>query len=190
MVIQCFYVSFPFCFCFLMNVKVFYGIYISTFQTIMYFKYHSNWKELYVVNSSPLFETLKLNAVYSSGLNTWSRLESHCDCLSDSAIINSDNYQHISCETRRILYIIWVFIMINLPCQSYISTGYHATSCALPLPSFQELNSEFEIVYNIANPRSILFDIKISQILLYPKQFCCRIFWNLTTPFPIPCNTG
>ena len=46
--------------------------------SIMYINYHSNWKEIYVANSSPLFETLK--AVYSSALNTWSRLESHSGC--------------------------------------------------------------------------------------------------------------
>ena len=56
--------------------------------------YPSNWKEVYVANSSPLFETL--NAVNSSALNTWSRLESHFGCLSDSAIIKLDNSQQIS----------------------------------------------------------------------------------------------
>ena len=62
--------------------------------SIMYFNHHSNWKEVYVVDSSPLFETL--NAVYSSALNTWSRLESHSGCLSDWAIIKLDNSQQIS----------------------------------------------------------------------------------------------
>ena len=56
----------------------------------MYFNYHSNWKEVYVANSSS-FETL--NAVYSSALNIWSRLESHSGFLSDSAIIKLDNSQ-------------------------------------------------------------------------------------------------
>ena len=60
----------------------------------MYFNYHSNWKEVYVANSFPLFETL--DAVYSSALNTWSRLESHSGCYSDSAIIKLDNSQQIS----------------------------------------------------------------------------------------------
>ena len=60
----------------------------------MYFNYHSNWKEVYVANSSPLFE--KLNTVYSSALNTSSRLESHSGCLSDSVIIKRDNSQQIS----------------------------------------------------------------------------------------------
>ena len=62
--------------------------------SIMYFNYHSNWKEVYVANSSPLFETL--NAVYSSALNTWSRLESHSSCLSDWVIIKLDNAQQMS----------------------------------------------------------------------------------------------
>ena len=60
----------------------------------MYFNYHSNCKEVYVTNYSPLFETL--NAVYSSALNTWSRLESHSGYLSDSEIIKLDNFQQIS----------------------------------------------------------------------------------------------
>ena len=50
------------------------NIYFKLSWSIMYFKYHSNWKEVYVANSPPLFETL--NAVYSSVSNTWSRLES------------------------------------------------------------------------------------------------------------------
>ena len=62
--------------------------------SIMYFNYHTNWKEVYVANSSPLFETL--NAVYSSALNTWWQLESQSGCLSDWAIIKLDNYQQIS----------------------------------------------------------------------------------------------
>ena len=60
----------------------------------MYLNYPSNWKEAYVANSSPLLETL--NAVYSSALNTCSRLESHFGCLSDSAIIKFDISQQIS----------------------------------------------------------------------------------------------
>ena len=57
----------------------------------MYLNYHSNWKEVYVANSSSSFETL--NAVYSSALNIWSRLESHSGFLSDAAIIKLDNSQ-------------------------------------------------------------------------------------------------
>ena len=60
----------------------------------MYFNYHSSWKEVYVVNSSPFFETL--NAVYSSALNTRPPLESHTGCHSDWAIIKLDNSQQIS----------------------------------------------------------------------------------------------
>ena len=123
---------------------------------IMYFKYHSNWMEVYVAFSSPLFETL--NVVYSSpSTRPW--LESHADCLSDSVITKPDNSQkyHIMCEGSCTIFIRnmqswWEFIMIKLSCQSFISTGYFATSCTLPMPNFQELNSKSEIVFNIANP--------------------------------------
>ena len=71
----------------------------------MYFNYHSNRKDVYVANSSPLFETL--NAVYSAAFNTWSRLESHSDCLSDPAIIKLDDSQQMQYYVRRILYSIY-----------------------------------------------------------------------------------
>ena len=44
---------------------------------------------------------------YSSALNTWSRLESHSGCLSDSAIIKLDNSQQMSYYVRRIFYTIY-----------------------------------------------------------------------------------
>ena len=71
----------------------------------MYFNYHSNRKDVYVANSSLLFETLI--AVYSSDFNTWSRLESHSDCLSDPVIIKPDNSQQMSYYARRMLYTIY-----------------------------------------------------------------------------------
>ena len=84
----------------------------------------------------------------------------------------------------------WEVIIIKMPCQSFISTGYHTTSCILPLPSFQELNS---------NPRlftmsQYLFYIKISQVHVHLKHFRHRKlmfswFWSFTRPFRIPCST-
>ena len=53
---------------FLMNIKVFYEIYISNYNV---FQLPFNRKDVYVANSSPLFETL--NAIYSSAFKTWSR---------------------------------------------------------------------------------------------------------------------
>ena len=101
------------------------NVHFKRLWSIMHFNYHSNWKEVYVANASSLFETL--NAPYSSALNTWSRC-------------------HITCEGSFTLFIRkmqswWELIIIKMSCQSFISTGYHTTCCTLPLPSFQELNS-------------------------------------------------
>ena len=140
--------------------------------------------EVYVANSSPLFETL--NAVYSSAFNTWSRLKSHSYCLSDSAIIKPDHSQQMSYYVRRILYNIWEFIMIHLSCQSFRSTGYHTTSCTLPLPSFQELNSKSKIVYNIANPYCIYFTSKFRKSFFIQNISVVVCFEVSPRPFGYP----
>ena len=71
----------------------------------MYFKYDSNWKEVYMANSSPLFETL--HAAYFLAFNIWPWLEGHPDCLSDSVIKKTDNSQQMSYYVWRILYAIY-----------------------------------------------------------------------------------
>ena len=115
------------------------------------FNYHSNWKKINVANSSPLFETL--NAFYSSALNTWSRLESHSDCLSDSAIMKLDNSQQISCYARRIFTLFirkmqswWELIIIKMSCLKY-RVSYNQLYLATAESPRIKLKSE--IVYNI-----------------------------------------
>ena len=122
---------------------------------IMHFKYHSNWMEVYMAYSSPLFATL--NFYSSASTRPW--LESHADCLSDLVIIKNDNSKkhYIMCEGSCTLFICniqswWEIFMLKLACQSFISTGYFATSCTLPMPNFQESNSKSEIVFNLINP--------------------------------------
>ena len=123
---------------------------------IMFLKDFSNWMEVYVAYSSPLFETL--NVVYSSAFNTVTIRKSRWlpFRLSD---YKTRQFPNISYYVRRILYIIhrnmqswWEFIMIKVSCQSFIRTGYFSTSCILPMPDFQELNSKSEIIFNNANP--------------------------------------
>ena len=104
--------------------------------------------------------------------------------LVDTVDISCHYWQHILVRKMQSW---WELIIIKMSCQSFISTWYHTTSCTLPLPSFQELNS---------NPRlftisQYLFCIKISQIHVYPKHFCHRklMFWSFTRPFLIPCST-
>ena len=77
--------------------------------------------------------------------------------------------------------------LIKMSCQSFISTGYHTTSCTLPLLSFQELNSNSRLFTIL----QYLFYIKISHILVHPKHFCHRklMFWSFTRSFRIPCST-
>ena len=65
-------------------------------------------------------------------------------------------FPKISHYVRRILYTIhsWHAILMGIYHDETVmsSTGYFATSCTLPMPNFQELNSKSEIVFNIANP--------------------------------------
>ena len=163
------------------------NIHFKLLRNIMYFKYHSNWKEVYVANSSPFFGTL--NDVYSSAFNTWPRLESHSDCLSNSVIIKPNKCQ-ITCEGSCTIYIPnmqtwWELILIKLSCQSFISTGYQYRQMYLAIAEFPGIKLKIRDCLQYCKSIQHLFYIKISQILLHPKHFCC-MFWSFT-PFQIPC---
>ena len=50
--------------------------------------------------------------------------------------------------------------------KTVILTIYKHKFCTLPLPCFQEYNSESEIVYNIANPYKIYFILKFRKFFV------------------------
>ena len=117
--------------------------------SIMYFNYHSNRKEVYVANSSPLFETL--NAVYSPALYTLSRLESHSGYLSHSAIIKLDNSQQISYYVYfYTIYSQGAILMGTYHNKNVMPIIYqHRVSYNLATAEFPRIKLKSEIVYNI-----------------------------------------
>ena len=139
---------------------------------------------VYVANSSPLLHTL--TAVYSSAFNTWSRLESYSDCLSDPVIIKPDNSQQMSFYVRRILYTIYskhaiaMWIYHNKNVMSIIYK--HRVSPAVPCHC-RVSKTKSEIVYNIANLHNICFTLKFCKFIFIQNIFVVVCFEVSPRPF-------
>ena len=117
------------------------NIHFKLLWFVIYFKHDPNWKEVNMADSSQLFETL--HAANFLAFNIWPRLEGHLTAFPTQWLKNPtipDKF-HITCEWSSTLFVrnmrSWCeLFVIKLSSQSFLSRGYHTTSCTLSLPSF------------------------------------------------------